>query len=104
MAVEFETAKFERKILVSYEELVTNQQVVLSKLFTALDLRDIHSGVAEDIAKQVTILVNTTTIGDPLKKWKKQLSPAEIEAIDSVLLHQKEDYKFVQDFIQTHQL
>ena len=101
---EFQSAKFERKILVSYEELVTNQQVVLSKLFTALDLRDIHSEVAEDIAKQATILVNTTTKGDPLKKWKKQLSPAEIEAIDSVLLQQKEDYKCVQDFIQTHKL
>ena len=101
---EFESAKFERKILISYEELVTNQQAVLSKLFAALDLRDIHSEVAQNIAKQATILVNTTTKGDPLKKWKKQLSPAEIEAIDTVLLQHKEDYTFVQDFVQTHQL
>ena len=92
---ELDRASFTKKLVVSYEDLVMNQKGTLAAIFEALELRHEHDKVAKEIAEKATVLVNTTTKGNPLEKWKKQLSAEEISAIDAVVEGQSEDYKFI---------
>lgn len=92
---EIDRAGFKKKLVVSYEDLVMNQKGTLAAIFEALELRPEHDIVAKEIAEKATVLVNTTTKGNPLEKWKKQLSAEEIAAIDAVVEGQSEDYKFI---------
>ncbi len=92
---EIDRAGFKKKLVVSYEDLVMNQKGTLAAIFEALELRHEHDKVAKEIAEKATVLVNTTTKGNPLEKWKKQLSAEEISAIDAVVEGQSEDYKFI---------
>lgn len=79
-----------KKLVVSYEDLVMNQKGTLAAIFEAMELRSEHKQVADEIAQKATVLVNTTTKGNPLEKWKKQLSTQEIAAIDAVVAeHQR---------------
>lgn len=101
---EFESAGFRHKIVVKYEDLVMHQKETLGALFQALGLRDEHSAEARAIAAQATSLVNTTTKGNPLDKWKKQLAPEEIAAIDATIEAQRERYAFIQRELEDKKL
>jgi len=97
---EFEGAGFKKKLVVSYEDLVMNQKGTLAAVFEALELRSEHEKVAKEIAEKATVLVNTTTKGNPLEKWKKQLSAKEISAIDAVVEGQSEEYEFIRQSLE----
>lgn len=97
---ELEGAPFAKKIVVSYEDLVMNQKETLAAIFEALELRHEHQSVADEIAQQATALVNTTTKGNPLEKWKKQLSAEEISAIDTVVAQERASYTFIKEALE----
>jgi hypothetical protein len=92
---ELNEATFQQKIVVSYEDLVTNQKGTLTAVFEALKLMPSHATASSEIAEKATVLVNTTTKGNPLEKWKDQLSSEEVDAIDSALSKHVEDYAFI---------
>ncbi len=101
---EFEQSSFERKVVLSYEKLIAMQDQQLRALFAQLHLREEHASEAERIAQKATPLVNTTTSGNPLEKWKKQLSAEEVAAIDGVVARNETDYAAIQQFVAKHAL
>lgn len=96
---EFESANFAQKIVIRYEDLVSQQGEVLQRLFDALDLLPEHKGEADAIAKRATQLVNTTTKGDPLIKWKTQLNEAEIQEVSATVTAHQTTYDSIQNFV-----
>lgn len=101
---EFEESGFAHKVVLSYERLITQQDQQLRALFEHLQLRPEHAAEAERIAQKATPLVNTTTSGNPLQKWKKQLSEGEVAAIDGVLKENETAYRAIQEFVAKHAL
>ena len=92
---ELNEATFKKKIVVSYEDLVTNQKGTLRAVFEALKLMQSHARTSHEIAEKATILVNTTTVGNPIDKWKDQLSSEEVAVIDSALSKHASDYAYI---------
>ena len=101
---ELDNAPFAKKIVISYEDLVRNQKGILLSLFKALDLEEMHHDEALKIASQGTVLVNTTTKGNPLTKWKDQLSNHEKSAIDKVLLDRESSYRFINESLEKNKI
>jgi len=96
---EFAAAKCARKIVIRYEDLVTKQGEVLSALFNALDLLPEHRGEGQQIAQKATALVNTTTKGDPLVKWKTQLSDDEKSAVAATVTAHQATFDAIEEFV-----
>jgi len=71
--------------IISYETLITDQKNTLMSVFDFLDLLPKHKSEANKVAEKEIDLINTTTSGDPLSKWKQQLTPNEIATIDEVI-------------------
>ena len=92
---ELNEATFHQKIVVSYEDLVTDQKGTLTAVFDALALKQSHSAASHEIAEKATVLVNTTTKGSPIEKWKDQLSSEEVATIESALSKHAADYAFI---------
>ncbi|MEC8459013.1 MAG: sulfotransferase [Bacteroidota bacterium] len=92
---ELNEATFKQKIVVSYEDLVTNQKGTLIAIFEALKLMQSYATASREIAGKATVLVNTTTEGNPLEKWKDQLSSEEVAVIDGALSKHAEDYAYI---------
>lgn len=97
---EFDRAGFKKKLVVSYEDLVMNQKGTLAAIFEALELRPECEKVAKEIAEKATVLVNTTTKGNPLEKWEKQLSAQEIAAIDDVVANHSQEYAYIKSSLE----
>ena len=97
---EFDRAGFKKKLVVSYEDLVMNQKGTLAAIFEALELRPEYEKVAKEIAEKATVLVNTTTKGNPLEKWEKQLSAQEIAAIDDVVANHSQEYAYIKSSLE----
>jgi len=101
---EIDNATFAKKIVISYEDLVRNQKGILLSLFRALDLEEKHHNESLKIASQETILVNTTTKGNPLTKWQNQLSNDEKSTIDRVLANQNISFNFIKESLKKHKI
>ena len=71
--------------IISYETLITEQKKTLMSVFDFLDLLPEYKKEANKAANKEIGLINTTTIGDSLKKWKQQLTPSEITTITKVI-------------------
>ena len=97
---ELEASGFKQKIVLSYEDLITDQAKVLSALFDTLPLRKAHQDEAFKISKRATVLVNTTTKGDPLKKWESQLSTEEKQGIEDAIAKNRDDYNFIRESVE----
>ena len=69
-----------------------NQEEVVKDVFNFLELQQKHKSSEDKVAKKLIGIINTTTKGNPLEKWKKHLSSAEIESIDHVIEENKEQY------------
>lgn len=90
--------------LVSYEELTLRQETVLNKVFTFLNLESKHSNKSNQIASEPLKIINTQTSGDPLTKWKKQLSPKEIRDIELAIDEAPESYHLVQKALDENKI
>lgn len=90
-----ETVPKANKLVLTYESLVTNQENELSKVFGFLNLNKKHQAIQKSICKKSRTVSNTTTKGDPLKKWKKYLEPNEISDIDKMIKSDKLDFDYI---------
>ncbi|MEZ4771901.1 MAG: sulfotransferase [Bacteroidia bacterium] len=81
--------------IISYEDLVNRQSEVLGKLFDFLDLNPAHHNHSEKIKTSGLKVINTSTSGDPLKKWKKHLSDQELATINQTIENFRPDYDFI---------
>jgi len=79
-------------IIIRYEDLVSKQNETLQKVFDFLDLKAEHQQETGKIINTNITYKNTTTTGNPLNKWKKNLTPNEINTIESVISEHQEDY------------
>ncbi|MFK7923522.1 MAG: sulfotransferase [Bacteroidia bacterium] len=90
--------------VISYEELVTGQERVLSKVFSGLSLKPQHQPKVVDIAKRSVKPYNTLTSGNPLEKWKKHLTEEEQAKIQAVLTEQTAKYEYIRTSLQKHKI
>ncbi|MEZ4826128.1 MAG: sulfotransferase [Bacteroidia bacterium] len=81
--------------IIGYEDLVNRQPEVLEKLFAFLQLHPRHHKKALQIQNSGLKVINTSTEGDPLKKWKKHLSEQEMATISQTIEIFQEDYNFI---------
>ncbi|MDX2246227.1 MAG: sulfotransferase [Bacteroidia bacterium] len=81
--------------IINYEDLVNRQPEVLQRLFDFLQLRSVHTAKAEKIKTSGLKVINTSTSGDPLKKWEKYLSSEEQEIIRKTIKNFREDFDFI---------
>lgn len=91
-----------QRIIIRYEDLIQNQEKVLSETFKQLDLRTEHQSKINKIINHKSSFKNTTTKGNSLDKWQTQLSPEEIEYIDEIAL--LNDYKNLELFIEQNNI
>lgn len=82
----------DKYMIISYEKLIQEQEESLMSIFDFLDLLPEHKKEALNVSKKEIDLINTTTKGDPLNKWRQQLTPKEISEIDKVLEKNKDRY------------
>ena len=82
--------------VIAYEDLVARQPETLRRIFDFLDLRPAHAATAERIIHSGMQVINTTTTGDPMQKWRKTLSEAEIAQLEAVIQAHRAGYDFIQ--------
>ncbi|MEL6989370.1 MAG: sulfotransferase, partial [Bacteroidota bacterium] len=81
--------------IVRYEQLVTNQETSLNRIFSFLELMDKYKLKSELISKSNLKVINTTTKGNPLEKWKKHLDQKEISQIAAAKESFAKEYDFI---------
>lgn len=86
--------------IISYETLIKEQSTTLNAVFDFLDLLPKHEKEARKVAGKQIDLINTTTKGDPLEKWKSHLTAKEIEAIDVVVTSESARYQAIMEAVQ----
>src|SRR5690606_6992456 len=82
-------------IIVNYQNLILNQKIELQRIFSFLDLKEKHKVVEDRIASQTVKVINTTTKGNPIEKWKSQLSEEEQNRINTVIEENQEKYETI---------
>lgn len=82
-------------LFVKYEDLILNKEHELSRIFNFLDLNPKHKSTQEKIIQQNISYKNTTTKGNSLNKWKKQLTSNEIATIENLITEEKEKYDYI---------
>lgn len=79
-----------QRLVLTYEKLVENQSVSLSRIFDFLELDPKHQNKVNQICQKQRKVQNTTTSGNPLEKWKKYLNKEEQESLNDFCLRNKE--------------
>ncbi len=92
-----------RFLFVKYEDLLDNKENEYRRIFDFLSLKEEYKAAEEKIIARDITHKNTTTLGDPMQKWKKQLQPEEIEAIEEVITEDVEKYNFINNAISDQQ-
>ncbi|MBL1144634.1 MAG: sulfotransferase [Bacteroidetes bacterium] len=85
----------DQKYLLSYEELMANQERKLKDVFEFLKLEKQHNAKVEKIIKKNRRIHNTTTKGNPIDKWKKYLDEFEIDSLVNFKNEHESDIEFV---------
>jgi len=91
-------------LVIKYEDLILHQEAILKRVFQFLDLKDEFKEVESKIATKKIALINTTSSGDPLEKWRKQLNDEEIADIQSSIETQSQDYQYILDQLEKSKL
>ncbi|MEX2596944.1 MAG: sulfotransferase [Salibacteraceae bacterium] len=81
-------------LVLKYEDLILNQEKELARIFNFLGLKDKYGDLEEQIKESAAKKLNTSTKGNPINKWKTQLSKNEIQSIKNEIL--KEDRVYSQ--------
>lgn len=89
----------EQVLIVSYENLVNDQENTIKRIFQFLKLDEKHEHHIEKIAKSKVNIINATTKGEPLEKWKKQLTTEEKESVKRTISKNMEYYKIIGEAI-----
>ena len=89
-------------VVVRYEDLVRNQEAVINHIWSHLQLRPEHQHEAQRIAGSAMKIINTSTPGDPLVKWKRNLTESEQQVIQAMIEQHQEQYDWINDQVQLH--
>lgn len=92
---EIETLEANQRLIVCYEDLVTNQKEQIHATFKFIDLESKYKKEEEEIALSTMKFKNTSTKGDPLIKWKKHLTAIEIKDVETAIENNKSKYQFI---------
>jgi hypothetical protein len=90
-----EEVEEDRKCIISYEDLVQNQEESLGKVFEFLDLRRKYKKIESSIQTKNRKIHNTKTKGNPIEKWKSYLSQEEMKIIEESLKREKIKYDYI---------
>ncbi len=85
----------ENYVIISYEDLVQKQESTLGQVFETLNLSNKHHEKEQAIFSRKRNVQNTSTKGNPLNKWKNQLSIEEISKIDEFVKEHEMDLKVI---------
>ncbi len=94
----------EQRLIVSYEELVKDQEKVLENVFRFLNLKPKHDKAVREICEQEMKFKNTTTTGNPLDKWKTLLSDEEIQQIKNEITNNQKAYDNIQNQLDLYRI
>lgn len=83
-------------LFVSYENLFIDQKATLSKILEFLNLNKKHKSKIRDITLKKAKIINSSTKGSPLEKWKKSLNDSEINIIKKCITNNVTDYNKIQ--------
>jgi len=86
-------------ILVKYEDLIEDEARQFTRIFNFLNLSNQHQKKIDKISKKQITFKNTSTKGDPLKKWKQHLDESEKLMIEKAIREHEEKYSFIQEFL-----
>ncbi|MCF8368129.1 MAG: sulfotransferase [Bacteroidales bacterium] len=87
-------------LVLDYNDLVKNQEIVLRSIFEFLELEEKHQKKVDNICKKITKFKNTNTIGDSLEKWKKYLSDKEKNTINNIISERNAEFDSIQKILQ----
>lgn len=87
-------------LVVKYENLIENQEHEFQRIFKFLNLKGIYQADVDKISAAKILYKNTTTSGNPLSKWEKQLSDEEKEEIKNCIIENEEEYLRILNFIE----
>ncbi len=90
-----ESVEKSRKVVISYEALMNERENSLQEIFDFLSLEKKHDSVVKKIIAKERKIHNTSTKGDPLKKWKKHLKEEEQAAVTQLLKQHEAAYQFI---------
>lgn len=90
--------------IVSYEDLMLNQEEVFREIFKFINLKSKHSKFVRKVAKKRFTYKNTTTKGHPLLKWQRHLSDKEKHEVEEVIRDNRGDYNSILKFISEQKL
>lgn len=83
--------------VVSYEDMVLDQEKIFLELFDFLDLKKSHKKYENNISSRKILYKNTTTSGNPINKWQTHLTKEEKEQIEKVIGENQETYDFIRN-------
>ena len=94
----------DRYRVIVYEDMVLNWEESLKSIIDFLGLDPRHQAATEKIVHSQMKIINTTTKGNPLEKWKKALSEQEVEQLREVIEANRQTYERIQSRIQQYTL
>jgi len=87
----------ERKVIISYEELMNNRPESIKNIFDKLNLKTDYQNVVNRIIEKERKIHNTSTSGNPLEKWKKHLTDDEKEKMETIIKKNEEKITFIRN-------
>lgn len=85
----------DRKVVISYEELMNNREGALKSIFNCLQLKQEYKRQEEAIIHKQRKIHNTFTKGNPLDKWKKHFTEEEKAQLKSVFATHKDKVEYI---------
>lgn len=85
--------------IIRYEDLVMNQAAEFESMFSFLKLEEKYQAKVKQIASSKLKVINTTTKGNPMEKWKKHLTEEEIKMIADKKKEFQVEYEFIEGMI-----
>ncbi len=82
--------------VVAYEDLVQHQAIILAKLFDFLQLDPKHQAAERKMLHTELNIINSNK-GNPLDKWKKQLTSEEIKSMEQCISQNQAEYNFIME-------
>jgi len=79
-------------LIIKYENLINKQENSFREIFDFLELKDSHIESEKKISTSKSKIINTTSQGNPLEKWKIQLSEREKEEVSEIILEYQKEY------------
>jgi hypothetical protein len=87
--------KFKNCLVLSYEQMVQHQEKTFGDIFEFLQLSKKYKSHEEKISAQKIAYKNTTTSGNPLIKWKNQLSEEEQRLVRTYVSENKSRIEYM---------